>query len=161
VPLVKQNLAITMATDTANLPSMPSVRRPIHSLVAHFSAACLVGALFTDITYWRTAEMMWADFSAWLVTVGVVLGAVAVVAGLFDLFTGRLRGLGQPGKLRIVGYLLALVVSIFNAMIHTHDAWTSVVPWGLTLSAIVTIILVFVGVMGRREQYSSQLEVID
>ena len=150
-----------MATDTANLPLLPPLRHPIHSVVAHFSAVCLVGALFTDITYWRTAEMMWADFSAWLVTVGVILGAVAVVAGLFDLFSGRLKGVGQPGKLQMFGYLVALILSVFNAMIHTHDAWTSVVPWGLTLSAVVTIILVFAGVMGWREQTRSRLEVID
>jgi len=28
--------------------------------------------------------MMWADFSAWLVTVGVIMGWLAALAGLID-----------------------------------------------------------------------------
>jgi hypothetical protein len=30
------------------------------------------GALFSDMAYWKTAEMMWADFSAWLLFAGLV-----------------------------------------------------------------------------------------
>ena len=40
-------------------------------MLVPFPIACFVGTLLTDIAYWRTAEMMWADFSAWLLTVGV------------------------------------------------------------------------------------------
>jgi uncharacterized membrane protein len=147
-----------MTAEVADLP-LTQLKRPTHPVVAHFAAGCFLGGLFTDIAYWRSADMFWADFSAWLVTVGVLLGIVALIVGLFDLLSGRLTGLGGAGKLQIVGYLLALIVSVFNAMIHTHDAWTSVVPWGLILSTAVAIILVFVGVMGWREQYRSHLEV--
>jgi uncharacterized membrane protein len=40
---------------------------------------------------------------------------------------------------------VALVISIFNALIHTRDAYTSVVPTGLILSAIVVLILLITG----------------
>jgi uncharacterized membrane protein len=29
---------------------------------------CFVATLVTDIVYWRTATMSWADMSAWLLT---------------------------------------------------------------------------------------------
>ena len=37
--------------------------------------------------------------------------------------------------------MILLVLAALNMFIHTHDAWTSVVPWGLTLSAIVVVVL--------------------
>ena len=60
-----------------------------------------------------------------------------MLAGLFDWVTGRLRGIGRGGGWRLLGYLLAWLLSVVNTFVHTRDAWTSVVPWGLTLSAIV------------------------
>ena len=33
-----------------------------------------------------------------------------------------------------------LVAAVFNAFIHSRDAWTSVVPAGLILSAITSVL---------------------
>jgi uncharacterized membrane protein len=49
-----------------------------------------------------------------------------------------------PRMFASLGYAIALVLSIFNAFVHSRDGYTSVVPTGLTLSAIVAIILVVV-----------------
>ena len=49
-------------------------RQPIHPMLVPIPIACFVGVLLTDLTYWWSAEMMWANFSAWLVTVGVIFG---------------------------------------------------------------------------------------
>ena len=61
-------------------PTAHIAHRPIHSMLVSVPITCFVGTLLTDIAYWRTAEMMWADFSAWLVTVGVILGILAAIA---------------------------------------------------------------------------------
>ena len=45
----------------------------------------------------------------------------------------------------MVGNVIALVLSIFNAFIHSRDAYTSVVPTGLILSALVVAILAITG----------------
>src|SRR3569832_1993573 len=45
--------------------------RPIHPMLVPIPIACFVGALLTDIAYVASAEIMWADFSAWLLLVGV------------------------------------------------------------------------------------------
>jgi uncharacterized membrane protein len=121
------------------------VRPPLHPTFACFPIACLGGALLTDIAYWKTAEMMWADFSAWLVTAGVILGWLAVIGGIVDL-VGR-RYDERPGLIWVyaIGYLIALVLATFNMFVHTRDAWTSVVPWGLALSALTVLILLVTG----------------
>ncbi|MGN6466151.1 MAG: DUF2231 domain-containing protein, partial [Rhizobiaceae bacterium] len=101
-------------------------RHPIHPMLVPFPIVCLVGTLITDVTYWRTAEMMWADFSAWLITVGVVLGYLAAIAGLIDFFGNRLVRQQRPAWPHVIGNLVVLILATINMLVHTHDAWTSV-----------------------------------
>jgi uncharacterized membrane protein len=53
-----------------------------------------------------------------------------------------------PAWPHVIGNLIVLVLATINMLVHTHDAWTSVVPWGLTLSAVSVLILLFTGWMG-------------
>lgn len=117
----------------------------LHALIVPIPIACFVGTLVTDIVYWRTAAMQWANMSAWLLMVGLIVSIFAVIAGLIDFFgDARVRRL-RAGWVHVLGNVAVLVLSIFNALIHTRDAYTSVVPAGLTLSAIVVLILLVTG----------------
>jgi uncharacterized membrane protein len=119
--------------------------RPLHAMLVPIPIACFVGTLITDIVYWRTAAMMWADISAWLLLVGLIVSLFAAVVGMID-FVGdaRIREL-RAARIHVVGNVTALILSIFNCLIHTRDAYTSVVPSGLILSAIVVLILLVTG----------------
>lgn len=92
--------------------------------------------------------MMWADFSSWLLVVGVIGGVLAAIAGLTDFLTNRRIRAQAPAWPHMLGNLLILVLSFFNMLIHTRDAWTSVVPTGLILSIIVVLILPITGWLG-------------
>ena len=114
---------------------------PIHAMIVPVPFVCLVGTLVTDLAYWKTATMMWADMSAWLLTMGLFISMFAVIAGLVDFFGDRrVRALRSAWIYGLSG-ALALVLSIFNAFIHSRDAYTSVVPTGLTVSSLVVLIL--------------------
>jgi len=122
--------------------------RPLHPMLISFPLVCFAGAMLTDLTYWATAEMMWADFSAWLVVVGLILGVLAAIAGLVDFFVRpafRARGPAWPHAL---GTVAVLVLALLDTMVHSRDAWTSVVPLGLILSAATVAVLLFTGWMG-------------
>jgi len=54
---------------------------PIHPMLVPVPIACFAGTLITDVVYWRTANMMWADMSAWLLTVGLIVSIFVVIAG--------------------------------------------------------------------------------
>ena len=123
--------------------------RPLRSLLLHFSAACFIGVLATDIAYWMTAEMTWADFSAWLLAAGLLVGGLAGIAGIIDIATGRLPLRQGVGWLYVLGNIAAFAIALFNALIHSRDAWTSVVPTGMTLSAVVVVLMVINAVLGR------------
>ncbi|HVJ41878.1 MAG TPA: DUF2231 domain-containing protein [Dongiaceae bacterium] len=136
-------------------------KHPLHPMLVPFPIVCFVGTLLTDIAYWRTAEMMWANFSAWLLTAGLLVGALAGLAGLIDFFGDRLVRTHRYAWMHMIGNALAWVLSLFNAFVHSRDAWTSVVPAGLILSAAVVVILLFTGWMGWSLVYRHRIGVTD
>ncbi len=114
---------------------------PILRILASFPIACFTCALMTDIAYVQTANMMWADFSAWLLAVGMAGGVVAAIAGFVGLVAdrrGRTRWSVWPV---VVGSLLVLVIAFFNNLVHSRDAWTSVMPTGLALSVATVLVM--------------------
>jgi uncharacterized membrane protein len=125
----------------ANLRSTAKPRgRPIHKMPAWFSAAYFVGALATDLVYWRMPDVMWERFSIWLITVGLIMAGLAAIAYTIDLLGGR--QIDRPAWPRAVGYGLAVLLSLLNAFVHSRDGYTAVVPTGLVLSGLVVAVLI-------------------
>jgi len=112
-----------------------------------------------DITYAVSAEMMWADLSTWLLVVGLVGGVLAGIAGLTDFLSNRLIRAQSPAWPHAIGNIAVLVLSFFNLLVHTRDAWTSVVPTGLILSIIVVMILPFTAWLGWSMVYRCRVGV--
>ena len=141
-----------MATDLVQASDPRSTARiathPIHPMLVPVPIVCFVGALLTDIAYAATAEMMWSDFSAWLLVVGFIVGVLAGIAGLVDFLSNRLVRAQTPAWPHMLGNLAVLVLAFFNVLIHTRDAWTSVVPIGLILSIVTVLILPVTGWLG-------------
>jgi uncharacterized membrane protein len=131
---------------------------PIHPMLVPIPIICFVGALVTDIAYYASSEMMWADLSSWLLIVGLAGGILAAVAGLIDFLGNRLLRT-QSAWPHLLGNLLVLVLSFCNVLIHTRDAWTSVVPTGLILSAVVVLIMAVTGWLGRTIVYRDNVGV--
>jgi len=119
--------------------------RPLHAMLVPIPIICFVGTLITDIVYWQTAAMLWADMSDWLLLVGLIVSVIAVPAGLIDFFGDpRIREL-RAAWVHAIGNVTVVILAIFNCLIHTRDAYTSVVPSGLILSALVVVILLVTG----------------
>ena len=153
---------VPVATTTTNPASTARIAlHPIHPMLVPFPIVCFVGALLTDLAYWKTAEIMWADFSAWLLFFGLIIGGLAAIAGLIDFWSSRrIRALG-PAWFHMIGNVLVLVLALFNCFVHSRDAWTSVVPTGLTLSALTVIVLLFTGWMGWSMVYRHRVGVVN
>jgi uncharacterized membrane protein len=144
----------------ANPRSRASIAgNPIHPILVPIPIACFIGTFLTDIAYASTANMQWAVMSAWLLTVGLIVALFAVIAGLIDFFSEpRIQAL-NAAWIHGIGNAVALILSIFNAFIHSRDGYTSVVPTGIILSGIVVAILVVTGWNGWAMVYRHRVGV--
>ena len=116
--------------------------RPLHARFVGAGAALLVATFGTDVVYARTLLFQWANFSIWLITGGLIMAALAGLALVVDIV---LRRVGRIHWVKFTGFVVAALLSLLNAFVHSRDAYTSVVPQGLVLSASVAAILLVLG----------------
>ena len=126
---------------------------PILRILVSFPIACFSGALVTDIAYALTADMMWADFSAWLLAAGMFFGVLSAIAGFVHILTNRRVWAPRAALTLVIGSLLVLILAAFNNLVHSRDAWTSVVPFGLALSAITVVVMLITVWFGSAPAY--------
>ncbi|EGF30774.1 hypothetical protein IMCC9480_793 [Oxalobacteraceae bacterium IMCC9480] len=117
-------------------------------MLVQFPAVCFVATLVTDIAYWRTQLFLWETFSIWLLTAGCVLAGLAGIVGLIGFVRDRRLRMAPMAWPHALASLLALVLSIANAFVHSRDGYVAVVPDGLTLSCIVVLVMLVVTWMG-------------
>jgi uncharacterized membrane protein len=120
--------------------------RPSYRMLVSFSAAYFAGALVTDLVYWQMPDVLWERFSIWLIVAGLVMAGLSTAAYVINL-AGR-RRIDRPAWPRVVGYALAVLLSLVNAFVHSRDGYTAVVPTGLTLSGLVVVVLLLTTWLG-------------
>ena len=131
-------------------PSRPGLRpiaiagHPIYSALLSIPVVCFLGALITDLAYVGTADMMWLNFSTWLLLAGLVAGGVAGALLIAELFRAG-RGRSRVLSVHFVLLLSAWIVEVFNSFVHARDGWTAVVPTGLALSIVATMLALVAG----------------
>lgn len=139
-----------MATVPTSGPAYP-VTYPLHVILSAYPIACFTGAFLTDWAYAKTYEMQWANFSVWLITAGLVMGVLAGIAGIVDFASSRRMRTRRAGWPHSLGNGLVILLSLWNVFVHSRDAYTSVVPTGITLSAIVAILVLATSWLGTRQ----------
>lgn len=110
--------------------------------LAAVPAVCFTGALLTDIAYANSPDMQWTNFSAWLLAVGMVFAVIATVSAIIAYIAGPRTSPSLGNWLFAGSIALILVTAMINNLVHSRDAWTSVVPTGLTLSALTVILMI-------------------
>lgn len=115
---------------------------PLYPALLPIPILCFAGALITDLAYIGSADMMWLDFSSWLLLAGLIGGGIAGVLLIVELIRARDRRALLP---HFVFLLAAWVLEVFNSFIHARDGWTAVVPTGLSLSILATVLGLLAG----------------
>jgi uncharacterized membrane protein len=134
---------------------------PLHPMVVPFPIASFAGALATDIAFASTGNAFWAEASQWLLGVGVVTALVAAVGGFTDfLGDARIRAL-PPARRHMIGNLVLVVIEAVNLWLRIGDAADSVVPLGVSLSAIGVLLLLFNGWQGWEMVYRHRVGIAD
>lgn len=146
-----------MAETTAERPVHRTgvARHPLAAILLPVPIICFIGALCTDLAYDRSGgNLIWLNFSSWLLASGLVFGGIVVVLMLIDMV--RLPQLrNSEGWAAFALLIAAWVVELINAFVHARDGWTAVVPSGLILSAIGAIQMLIYGWLWHESRYEA------
>jgi uncharacterized membrane protein len=87
---------------------------PIHPMLIAFPIAFFVATFVCDIVYWQNGSPAWAMATTWLLGAGIVMAALAAIAGLTD-FLGdqRIRALNDAW-LHAGGNAIVVLIEIYN-----------------------------------------------
>jgi uncharacterized membrane protein len=102
-----------------------------------------VGTLIFDIIYAITANVFWGKGAAWLVTTGLFFAIIPRVINLCHVWLPSGHRVTGMEKLDFWLNLLGIVAAIFNAFVHSRDAY-AMVPLNVILS-VVTVALLGLG----------------
>jgi len=129
--------AVTATTHRTHRRTYRRRPNPLHATLLAGTVPLFLGALLSDIAYYRSYQIQWSNFSSWLIAGGLVFCGLALLFALVNL----IRAEQKAG--RAVTYFLLLlatwVLGFINALEHAKDAW-AVMPAGLILSVIVTLL---------------------
>lgn len=118
----------------------------IYGLLNPIPFGCFVAALIFDATYARSGVILWDKGASWLITFGLLFALIPRIIQLVQVWvTGRRTAL-RVEKVDFWLHLLAIILAIFNALVHTRDAY-GVVPAGVWLSLGTVLVLAIGRVM--------------
>ncbi|MCQ4300809.1 hypothetical protein NAV11_12885 [Pseudomonas songnenensis] len=113
------------------------VPNPLHGTLLAGTVPLFLGAMLSDIAYFKTYEIQWSNFAAWLIAGGLVFCGLALLFAVVNLIRARHRK-GRPLAYFIL-LLATWLLGFINALEHAKDAWATM-PLGLVLSVIVTVL---------------------
>ena len=132
---------------------------PIHPMLVPFPIVCFIGALVTDIVFLNNHDHGWATASRYLLAIGLVMAALAAVAGLTDFF-GEKRIQGSDAIKHMLANVTAVVLELINLFIRLHSD-PAINKIGIYLSVIVVVILLYSGWKGGDLVYRHGMGVND
>ena len=134
---------------------------PIHPMLIPFPIAFFVATFVCDVVFWQTSNTMWATAAIWLLGAGIVMAALAALAGLIDVLgEPRIRALNDVWW-HAGGNVVVVLIQLYNWWIRYSAGTSAVVPEGLVLSLIVVCILVFTGWKGWEMVYRARVGIAD
>lgn len=133
-------------------------RHHLHPMLVPFPIALLVATFASDLAFWGSRKEFSAVVALWALGAGIVTAALAAVAGLTDfLGNAAIRRIDHAWH-HMIGNVAAVVLSIVSFWLRASDvAALAVVPWGLVLSLLVFLLLLFTGWKGGELVYGQRV----
>ena len=119
---------------------------PIHPMLIPFPIVCFVGTFVTDIVYSQNLDGGWATASHWLLGIGLLMAALAAIAGLTDFF-GDKRLQGADAIKHMLANVTAVVLEVVNLVLRLGNP-EFIPSTGVYMSGVVVLILLYSGWKG-------------
>ena len=112
-----------------------------------FPIVCFILTFAADVAYSRTTVAFWATGSRWLLAIGLVMAALAAVAGLTDYVgDAKLRSSSDALK-HMLANVTAVVLEVVNLVLRLKDS-DFIASTGVYISGLVVLILLYSGWKG-------------
>lgn len=133
---------------------------PIHPLLVTFPVGILVAAAGSDLGYWWTRDLFWAQASFWLLGAGLFTAVLAAVTGMMDFLRIERVRKRSAGWAHMVLNVAVLGLTIINFTLRWNNQAGAVLPTGLILSILVATLLGLSGWYGAELIYRHKVAVI-
>jgi uncharacterized membrane protein len=122
---------------------------PLHPMLIPFPIALLVATLACDLAFAATGDAFWARAALWALIAALVMAALAALAGATDfLGNARIRAIGDAWQ-HMIGNVVAVLLALVSLIVRLRSGTVEgVLPWGLTLSIVVVLLLAYTGWKG-------------
>ncbi len=126
----------------------------IYGLLNPIPFGFFVAALIFDVTYAHTGVVMWGKSASWLIVIGLLFAIVPRLINLAQVWITSRRYATRADRFDFWLNLLAIIAAIFNAFVHSRDAY-EIVPANVWLS-LCTVLLLCVSyvVMALQPRYA-------
>ena len=118
---------------------------PIHPMLIPFPIVCFILTFVCDILYAKGHTEL-ASASEWLLGIGLVMAALAAVAGLTD-FLGEKRIQGADAIKHAIANVTAVVLELINLVLRLKNP-DFIGSTGVYISLVVVLILLYSGWKG-------------
>lgn len=138
-------------------PYRPRAVHPLQAILLGFPLPLYLGTLISDIAYWRSAQIQWANFAQWLNAAGLVAAGLAMLALLVALIRHRGTLHGRAALTGGLIWILAWGTGLMNAFVHARDAWGAMPDalWWSAASTLLALLATWAGFGGftRQEEF--------
>lgn len=118
---------------------------PLHPMLVQFPIVCFILTFVFDVLYARGQTDV-AQWTIWLLGIGLGMGALAAVAGLTD-FLGEKRIQGSDAIKHALANVTAVVLEVVNLILRLKST-DSIGSTGVYISLVVVLILLYSGWKG-------------
>ena len=133
---------------------------PIHPLLVTFPIGLLVASAGSDLGYWWTRDLFWAQASFWLIGAGLFTAILAAATGLMDFLKIERVRKRSAGWAHMVLNVAVLGLTIVNFILRWNNQAGAILPTGLILSILVATLLGLSGWYGAELIYRHKVAVI-
>ena len=131
---------------------------PIHPMLVQFPIVCFILTFIFDVVYTRGQTGV-APYANWILAIGLVMAALAAVAGLTD-FLGDKRIQGADAVKHMLANVTAVILEVVNLVLRWNNP-DFIGSTGIYISGIVVLILVYSGWLGGKLVYIHGIAVHD
>src|SRR3982751_4029608 len=104
-----------MARRPTNPRSTASIAgHPIHPMLIPFPIAFFVATFLCDLAYVSTSDAGWVTATLWLLGAGLIMAALAAIAGLTDVLGDQQIRTLRTAWLHAGGNVIAVLIELYN-----------------------------------------------